>query len=155
APLRRSRPLRRDAQARHDLHVRVRRALLPRSGARAPPRTDRLGGSARALPRVGHRLGQREVRLRRRPARLGLVARVHELTARTDTVGRSVMDEMIIVSSDSHAGVPKELWPEYLEPRFHELIPGLHADNEIYPTAIFLLGAKRRSTTMLPELQVA
>jgi predicted TIM-barrel fold metal-dependent hydrolase len=65
------------------------------------------------------------------------------------------MDNVVIVSSDSHAGVPKELWPEYLDPQFHDLIPGLRADNEIYPTAIFLLGAKRQSTTLLPELQVA
>ncbi|HWS44389.1 MAG TPA: amidohydrolase family protein [Acidimicrobiia bacterium] len=65
------------------------------------------------------------------------------------------MDEIIIVSSDSHAGVPKELWPEYLDKRFHELIPRLHEDNEIYPTAIFLLGAKRGATTTLPELRTA
>jgi predicted TIM-barrel fold metal-dependent hydrolase len=65
------------------------------------------------------------------------------------------MTEMIIVSSDSHAGIPKELWPEYLDPQFHDLIPGLHEDNEVYPTAIFLLTAKRGSTTMLPELQTA
>jgi predicted TIM-barrel fold metal-dependent hydrolase len=65
------------------------------------------------------------------------------------------MDEMIIVSSDSHAGVPKELWPEYLDPQFMDLLPALHADNEIYPTAISLLGAKRKSTTMLPELREA
>jgi predicted TIM-barrel fold metal-dependent hydrolase len=65
------------------------------------------------------------------------------------------MDPLIIVSSDSHAGVPKELWPEYLDERFHDLLPGLRKDNEIYPTAIFLLGAKSGSTTMLPELQEA
>jgi predicted TIM-barrel fold metal-dependent hydrolase len=65
------------------------------------------------------------------------------------------MDEMIIVSSDSHAGVPKELWSEYLDPQFHDLIPRLQQDNEIYPTAIFLLAAKGGSTTMLPELQTA
>jgi predicted TIM-barrel fold metal-dependent hydrolase len=65
------------------------------------------------------------------------------------------MTEVIIVSSDSHAGIPKELWPEYLDPQFHDLIPRLHEDNEIYPVAIFLLAAKRGATTMLPELQVA
>ncbi len=65
------------------------------------------------------------------------------------------MDQLIVVSSDSHAGVPKELWPEYLDPRFHDLLPRLHEDNEIYPTAIFLLGAKRQGPSMLPELQVA
>jgi predicted TIM-barrel fold metal-dependent hydrolase len=53
------------------------------------------------------------------------------------------MDEkLIIVSSDSHAGMPKELWSEYLDPQFHELLPSLARDNEIYPTAIALQTAK-------------
>jgi predicted TIM-barrel fold metal-dependent hydrolase len=64
-------------------------------------------------------------------------------------------NQMLIVSSDSHAGIPNELWAQYLDPRFHDLIPRLREDNEIYPTAIFLLGAKRGATTMLPELQEA
>ena len=52
-------------------------------------------------------------------------------------------DRVIIVSSDSHAGMPKELWPEYLPKQFHELLPQLHQDNdEIYPTAIYCIGAK-------------
>ena len=52
-------------------------------------------------------------------------------------------DRVIIVSCDSHAGVPKELWPEYLPKKFHELLPQLHQDNdEIYPNAIFCIGAK-------------
>ena len=52
-------------------------------------------------------------------------------------------DRVIIVSCDSHAGVPKELWPEYLPKKFHELLPQLHRDNdEIYPNAIFCIGAK-------------
>jgi predicted TIM-barrel fold metal-dependent hydrolase len=51
-------------------------------------------------------------------------------------------DKLIIVSSDSHAGMPKELWPEYLPEKFHELLPGLRKDNEIYPAAIALLQAK-------------
>lgn len=53
------------------------------------------------------------------------------------------MDEkVIIVSADSHAGMPKELWTEYLDPQFHDLLPSLAWDNEVYPTAIALLGAK-------------
>jgi predicted TIM-barrel fold metal-dependent hydrolase len=63
-------------------------------------------------------------------------------------------NKLIIVSSDSHAGVPKELWTKYLDKRFHDLIPSLRADNEIYPTAIFLLGAKGGSQS-LPEIQQA
>src|SRR5438093_5357125 len=64
------------------------------------------------------------------------------------------MDKLIFVSSDSHAGVPKELWSEYLEPRYHELLPALEQDNQVYPTAIFLLSAKKK-TTDLPEVQEA
>ena len=64
------------------------------------------------------------------------------------------MDQMIIVSADSHAGVPQELWPEYLDPKFHDLLPSLRKDNEVYPTAIFLLGAKG-GTTGLPETREA
>jgi len=51
-------------------------------------------------------------------------------------------DQLIIVSADSHAGMPKQLWPEYLDRRYHDLLPRLHEDNTIYPTAIYLLGAK-------------
>jgi predicted TIM-barrel fold metal-dependent hydrolase len=52
-------------------------------------------------------------------------------------------DRVIIVSCDSHAGVPKELWPEYLPKQYHELLPSLHRDNVIYPTAISLLTASK------------
>jgi predicted TIM-barrel fold metal-dependent hydrolase len=52
-------------------------------------------------------------------------------------------DRVIIVSSDSHAGVPKELWPEYLPKELHELLPRLHRDcDEIYPNAVYCIGAK-------------
>src|SRR4051812_14329675 len=51
-------------------------------------------------------------------------------------------DKVIIVSSDSHAGMPKELWREYLPKQFHDLLPGLTRDNQIYPEAIALLQAK-------------
>ena len=65
------------------------------------------------------------------------------------------MDQLIVVSADSHAGIPKERWPDYLDPAFHDLLPPLHADNEIYSSAIYLLSAKRERTTMLPEVQEA
>jgi predicted TIM-barrel fold metal-dependent hydrolase len=60
-------------------------------------------------------------------------------------------DRLIFVSSDSHAGMPKELWSDYLDPRFHDLIPRLHEDNAIYPVATALLGAKKTTTSPLPE----
>ena len=53
------------------------------------------------------------------------------------------MDEkVIIVSGDSHAGVPNDLWEHYLDKRFHELLPQLRQDNVIYPTAVALQTAK-------------
>jgi predicted TIM-barrel fold metal-dependent hydrolase len=63
-------------------------------------------------------------------------------------------DKVIIVSSDSHAGVPKELWPQYLDQRYHDLLPSLREDNEIYPTAISLLTAKH-GISGLPEHEEA
>lgn len=52
-------------------------------------------------------------------------------------------DKVIIVSCDSHAGVPKELWPEYLPKQFHGHLDQLHRDcDEIYPRAIYCMGAK-------------
>src|SRR5215471_17145084 len=68
--------------------------------------------------------------------------------------GSHMEDKLIIVSSDSHAGVPKELCSHYLPERYHELLPQLRKDNEIYPQAIYLLGAKTGSSS-LPEHQEA
>ena len=65
------------------------------------------------------------------------------------------MDRLIVVSADSHAGVPHELWSEYLDPRFHDLLPNLREDNQVYPRAIFILGANSSSTTAVPEVQEA
>ena len=48
-------------------------------------------------------------------------------------------DRIIVVSTDSHAGVPPSLWTEYLPERYHELLPKLEEDNHIYPTMIRLL----------------
>jgi predicted TIM-barrel fold metal-dependent hydrolase len=60
-------------------------------------------------------------------------------------------DKLIIVSSDGHAGMPKELWSEYLDPQYHELIPRLHDDNAIYPVATALLGARRQAEAPYEE----
>ena len=64
-------------------------------------------------------------------------------------------DKVIIVSCDSHAGVPKELWPEYLPKQFHDLLPQLREDNEIYPMAIYLhrRQGRRRERSRSPSTQ--
>jgi predicted TIM-barrel fold metal-dependent hydrolase len=64
-------------------------------------------------------------------------------------------EKLIIVSSDSHAGIPKELWREYLDSRYHDLIPQLQEDNAIYPVAVALLGAKKTTFASYPEHQEA
>ncbi|HEY6533027.1 MAG TPA: amidohydrolase family protein [Acidimicrobiales bacterium] len=65
------------------------------------------------------------------------------------------MDEkVVIVSCDSHAGVPKELWKEYLPERFHDLLPQLRQDNVVYPMAIYLITA-RNGAEGLEEHQIA
>ena len=35
-----------------------------------------------------------------------------------------------MVSGDSHASQPPELWAEYVDERYHDLLPGLYEDNE-------------------------
>ena len=52
-------------------------------------------------------------------------------------------DKVIIVSCDSHAGVPKDRWVDYLPEKYHDLLPQLRRDNEIYPMAVYLIVAKR------------
>ena len=47
-------------------------------------------------------------------------------------------ERVIIVSGDSHAGMPTELWTEYLPTQYHHLLPSLREDNVIYPTAVAL-----------------
>ena len=42
------------------------------------------------------------------------------------------MDELIVVSLDSHAQVPSDAWAEYLEPEFHEHLPSAHQDHDRY-----------------------
>ena len=40
------------------------------------------------------------------------------------------MEKLVVVSVDSHAQPPPEMWPEYLERRFHEYLPELHEEHE-------------------------
>jgi predicted TIM-barrel fold metal-dependent hydrolase len=62
-------------------------------------------------------------------------------------------NKVVIVSCDSHAGVPKELWAEYLPAKYHDLLPSLQQDNVVYPTAIYLLGRKNGSAGHPEHLQ--
>ena len=42
------------------------------------------------------------------------------------------MERLIVVSGDSHATPNPEVWPEYLEEKYHYLLPEIHEDNERY-----------------------
>jgi predicted TIM-barrel fold metal-dependent hydrolase len=57
------------------------------------------------------------------------------------------MDELILVSGDSHAVPPPELWPEYVEAQYHDYLPGMHEDNERY-TQLLGLFAKFSPETL-------
>lgn len=39
------------------------------------------------------------------------------------------MDKLILVSGDSHAVVPPDLWPEYLDAEYHHFLPEMREDN--------------------------
>jgi hypothetical protein len=56
------------------------------------------------------------------------------------------MDQLIVVSMDSHAQAPPEAWPEYLEARYHEYLPQLHEDNVLYNTVMTTLAEQRVQT---------
>jgi predicted TIM-barrel fold metal-dependent hydrolase len=42
------------------------------------------------------------------------------------------MDELIVVSVDSHATMPVDLWPVYLEREYHTYIPELREDDQLW-----------------------
>jgi predicted TIM-barrel fold metal-dependent hydrolase len=37
---------------------------------------------------------------------------------------------IVVVSVDSHATPPPEVWADYLDPQYHRLLPGVHEDNQ-------------------------
>jgi predicted TIM-barrel fold metal-dependent hydrolase len=42
------------------------------------------------------------------------------------------MEKLIVVSGDSHATVPPEAWPQYLEAEYQDHLPEMHEDNARY-----------------------
>ena len=59
------------------------------------------------------------------------------------------MDRVIIVSSDSHAAMPSELWSTYLEQRFHEHLPQIQYESDLYADSVM---AMSRMTMTRPEI---
>jgi len=46
------------------------------------------------------------------------------------------VDDVIIVSVDGHAQMPPELWADYLESDYHDLLPGLRDEQEVYGSVL-------------------
>jgi predicted TIM-barrel fold metal-dependent hydrolase len=59
------------------------------------------------------------------------------------------MSRLIVVSSDSHAAMPSELWPDYLDPRFHEHLAQIRYESDLYSSSVMALS---RTTMTRPEL---
>ena len=49
------------------------------------------------------------------------------------------MSRVIVVSSDSHAAMPSELWTEYLDRRFHEHLPQIQYESDLYSGSVMAL----------------
>jgi predicted TIM-barrel fold metal-dependent hydrolase len=57
------------------------------------------------------------------------------------------MSKVTIVSVDGHSVMPPELWPEYLEKKYHDFLPQFQAEDEVNTTAMFPLA----DTIVTPE----
>ncbi len=68
------------------------------------------------------------------------------------------MDRVLMVSSDSHASVPSSAWPEYLEQRYHEYLPRLQKEDELYTKVLWVTNdacfTADASNGMAPEYEV-
>jgi predicted TIM-barrel fold metal-dependent hydrolase len=42
------------------------------------------------------------------------------------------MEKLTIISLDGHAQMPPSAWPEYLEKRFHQFLPALNQEDEVF-----------------------
>ena len=55
------------------------------------------------------------------------------------------MSKVIIVSSDSHAAMPTDLWPQYVERRYHELLPQVQQEDELNREVLWMFNNLRLS----------
>jgi predicted TIM-barrel fold metal-dependent hydrolase len=49
------------------------------------------------------------------------------------------MSKVSFVSADGHAVMPVEVWPQYLEQRYHEYLPAFHRENDVNARAMYPL----------------
>jgi len=52
------------------------------------------------------------------------------------------MDRLIIISSDSHATIPPDKWPEYFEQRYHEHLPQMQYESDLYADSVWSLSSR-------------
>jgi hypothetical protein len=65
------------------------------------------------------------------------------------------MEKVIITSADGHAVIPPELWPEYLDKKFHKYLQRLHEDRELFSGSMAHLGGLRVSDEQRPVFDKA
>ncbi|SFF82724.1 Amidohydrolase [Novosphingobium sp. CF614] len=49
------------------------------------------------------------------------------------------MEKLVIASADSHAGMPPELWAEYLEPKYHKYLARLRDEHRLFGDTMQML----------------
>ncbi len=65
------------------------------------------------------------------------------------------MEKLIIVSADSHAAMPSELWPQYFEKRFHEHLPQIQYESDLYSGSVMPLSKMVMGTPEIVEEHVS
>src|SRR5262245_13210408 len=55
------------------------------------------------------------------------------------------MEKLVIVSADGHAGMPPALWSQYLDERYHDFLPTLQEEAEVFGGSMGLLNDLRLS----------
>jgi len=65
------------------------------------------------------------------------------------------MEKVIITSADGHAVIPPQLWPEYLDKKYHKYLQRLHEDRELFSGSMAHLGTLRVSDSERPVFDKA
>jgi hypothetical protein len=60
------------------------------------------------------------------------------------------MDKLIIASADSHAGMPPELWPHYLDKKHHRYLQRLRDEKQLFGSTMQLLCDLRTPEALKP-----
>jgi predicted TIM-barrel fold metal-dependent hydrolase len=61
------------------------------------------------------------------------------------------MEKLLIVSSDSHAAMPSDLWTTYFEKRYHEHLPQIRYESDLYTGSVIPLSKMAMSRADIAE----